>query len=268
MGDDDQRDARSVEFFEQAHDFFTGGAVEVAGRFVGEDHRRLHDRGAGDGDALALAAGKLVRAVAGAVAQTVVLERLVHADRALCGVDAGQRHRQRDVFGGGEARHEVKALENEADALAAHACLFFRRQGRDVAPLQPVGAGVRTVEQAEQVEQRRFAGTGRPHHGDVFARINAQLKLAQGMHLAVAEMENALDAGEFDQRWHGGNTEFEPQRHRDTEEAQRKKTSRKTELVLCCSLCLCVPQGDFLRGISVVNGSAVISTPPCRLRRL
>ena len=35
-------------------------AVEVAGRLVGENQGRLHDGGAGDGDALALAAGKLV----------------------------------------------------------------------------------------------------------------------------------------------------------------------------------------------------------------
>ena len=35
-----------------------GGAVEIAGRFVGQQQRRLADQGAGDGDALPFAAGE------------------------------------------------------------------------------------------------------------------------------------------------------------------------------------------------------------------
>ena len=43
---------------------------------------------------------------------------------ALARRQAGQHHRQRDVLGGRQPRHQVEALEHEADALAAHARLL------------------------------------------------------------------------------------------------------------------------------------------------
>ena len=198
--DDDQRDAAGVESFEQAHDFVAGGAVEVAGGFVGEDQRRLHDGGARDGHALALAAGQLVGAVIGAVLQPVVVQRLRNPAVALGRRDAGQHHRQGDVLRRGQPRHEVKALEHEADAGAADVRLFDAGQRGDIAAFQAVGAGGRAVEQADQVQQRRLAGARRPHHGDVLAGVDAQVEFVQRVHFAVAEQEHALDAGELDQR--------------------------------------------------------------------
>ena len=54
---------------------------------------------------------------------------------------------------GGKLRLTVlEALEDEADALAAHARLFVQRQRRDVASFQTVGAGIRVIEQAEPLE--------------------------------------------------------------------------------------------------------------------
>ena len=40
------------------HDFVAGLGVEIAGRFVGQQHRRLADQSAGDADTLLFAAGK------------------------------------------------------------------------------------------------------------------------------------------------------------------------------------------------------------------
>jgi hypothetical protein len=66
---------RCIERFEQVDHVVAGGAVEVAGRLVGQQHGGLHDGGAGDRDALPLAAGKLVGAVVGALFEAEVLER-------------------------------------------------------------------------------------------------------------------------------------------------------------------------------------------------
>ena len=118
---------------------------------------------------------------------------------ALHRIDTGQRHRQGDVFGSSESWHQMKTLEDEADAFAAYARLFFRRQGGYVAPFQVIGAGIRMVEQAEQIEQGRLARTRRPHHRDIFAGGDAQFELAQGVDFAVAEVEHAFDPGQFDQ---------------------------------------------------------------------
>ena len=49
-----------MQIADQAQDLGAGVSVEVAGRLVGEQDRRIDRQRAGDGDALALAAGELV----------------------------------------------------------------------------------------------------------------------------------------------------------------------------------------------------------------
>jgi hypothetical protein len=117
----------------------------------------LHDCRAGNRNALALPTRELIRAMTGAVLKAIVPQRVGDAFSALGRRDTRQNHRQGDVFGGGQAGYQMKTLEDEADALTAYACLFLGRKRGDVAPLEPVGAGIRTVEQAEQIEQGRLA---------------------------------------------------------------------------------------------------------------
>ena len=57
-----------VEPLEEFQDFFGAGRVEVSGVFVVEDDVGVGDDGAGDGDALFLAAGELAGEVVEAVA--------------------------------------------------------------------------------------------------------------------------------------------------------------------------------------------------------
>src|SRR6478736_3336840 len=60
VGDHHHRLAELVDrLAQQLHDVGAGLGVEVAGRLVGEDDGRFADQGAGDGDALLLAAGEL-----------------------------------------------------------------------------------------------------------------------------------------------------------------------------------------------------------------
>ncbi len=57
VSDEDDSVAFPVKLVEQRHDLDAGFGVEVAGRLVGQDDGRIIDKGAGDGDALALTAG-------------------------------------------------------------------------------------------------------------------------------------------------------------------------------------------------------------------
>src|SRR5690606_37444687 len=68
--DDEGRAETIVEIEEQPVDRVTRVAVEVARRLVCEDDARLHDEGAGERDALLLAAAQLARAVRHAVTET------------------------------------------------------------------------------------------------------------------------------------------------------------------------------------------------------
>ena len=56
MGDYDDGAAFGVDGLEEIGDFFLGLGIELAGGFVGEDDVRVVDEGAGDGNALFLAA--------------------------------------------------------------------------------------------------------------------------------------------------------------------------------------------------------------------
>src|SRR4051794_41765791 len=86
---------------EQGKDVLAGVRVEVAGRLVGEQHRRLRDQGAGDRDALLLPARELRGAVLAAAVDPDRLEQLLKplGGRLL----AGDRERQGGVLPGGPA---------------------------------------------------------------------------------------------------------------------------------------------------------------------
>ena len=101
----------------EREDLGAGPAVEVAGRFVGEDDLGPTGQGTGHGDPLLLPTGELARAMAEAALQA---DRLDHeAEPFLVRLPAGQRHRELDVLDGREGRDEVEGLEDEPDTVAA-----------------------------------------------------------------------------------------------------------------------------------------------------
>ncbi len=57
MGDHDDCLARLHQALEKLEDRLGGGRIQVAGRLVRQDQRRIVDQGAGDGHALLLPAG-------------------------------------------------------------------------------------------------------------------------------------------------------------------------------------------------------------------
>ena len=66
----------SASCCEQRHDFRAGFGIEISRRLVREQDGRLVHQRAGDGDALALAAGKFVGLVMNAVGQADVAPAL------------------------------------------------------------------------------------------------------------------------------------------------------------------------------------------------
>lgn len=60
MSDQDDGMARFIEALEDGHDLDAGLGIQIAGRLVGKDDFRAVDQGAGNSDALLLAAGDLI----------------------------------------------------------------------------------------------------------------------------------------------------------------------------------------------------------------
>ena len=95
-----------------------GLGVEVARRLVREDQLRLADERPRDRDALLLAAGEHRRGVARAMPQPHIIQGGERSTARLTVVDPAQQQRHRDVLLGGEARHQVEALKDEAELHA------------------------------------------------------------------------------------------------------------------------------------------------------
>ena len=161
VGDDHDRAALGVQLAQQLHHRAAGPGVEVAGRFVGQHDRGSVDDGAGDRDALALAAGHL----AGHVRQA-----LPEADTTEClggGVaSVGQRLAAVEQTVGDvvDARHPVEEeerLEHEADQVRTHSGQLAVAHRRRVDAGDADDAARRPIERADDVQQGRLARAGR-----------------------------------------------------------------------------------------------------------
>ena len=182
------RVAGAVQAIEERHDLDAGFRVEIPGRLVGQENRRIVDQSPGDGDALSLTAGQLVRAVVHARAQFDLVERSLGALDTVSLGDAGIDQRQLDVVQRGRARQQVEGLEDETDLLVADARQLVVVHLADLFAVEEVGALRGRVEAANQVHQRRLARARRPHDGDVFAAVDQDGHAAQGVNLLVAHL--------------------------------------------------------------------------------
>ena len=127
----DRRLAGAVDVEQQIDDRVPGRAVEVAGRLVGQQDRRVVGERARDRHALLLAARELRRIVmargraarprpAGVVARAAGVRH------------AGNLHRHEHVLERGQRRQQVEELEDEPDARAAQPGQRVLVERRDV----------------------------------------------------------------------------------------------------------------------------------------
>ena len=124
-------------------------AIEIAGRLVGEDQRRIVGQRARDRNALLLAARELRRIVMAAIVQPDFVEQRLRARRRIA--PAGDLHRHLDVFDRGQRRHEMKELEDEADLLAAQPRQRVFIQPRDFLAADRDRAARRRIQTGDQI---------------------------------------------------------------------------------------------------------------------
>ena len=173
----------------------TAARVEVAGRLVGEHEVGRGRERAGDRDALLLAAGELVRAVAQPVGEPEGLDEPVDAGalerRRPAAVEV---ERQQDVADRVERRHEVERLEDEPDAAAAQDRELEVGEAGDVGVADPRAAGGRGIQPGHDVHERRLARPGRAHDRGELAATDADAHAVERAHLASA---GAVGLGEL-----------------------------------------------------------------------
>lgn len=158
MGGHESRDLFAADDrTQQFHHGVPGFRVQLAGRLVGDEDRGAVGQGAGDGDALALPARQLARALRGLVREPHERQQQFDALPPLARVRPSQPQRHAHIFGSREDGNESERLEDEADALPAQ-----REEGvlTLVPQMQPVdgdASAVRLVQTTDDVEQGGLA---------------------------------------------------------------------------------------------------------------
>jgi len=179
VGHEQNGGAELVDLLEQVHHLACHERVEVAGRLVGEQERRVAGDGARDRDALLLAAGELRGHVLHARGEAHQLERAVDAlapvGAAQPPVAQGHVHVVLDI----QVRDQVEALEDETDAFVAQARTRVIGEVADIAAIEHVAAGLKALQQAGDIEEGGLAGARRPGHGDELPRADLEGEVAQ-----------------------------------------------------------------------------------------
>jgi len=85
----------------------------------------------------------------------------------------------------GEVVEQVIALKHEADVLLVQLGSLFRIEPVDRLVHEVVLTRPRAVVHAEDVEERRLAGAGRPHDRDEFAFLDVDVHAAE--HVSAAD---------------------------------------------------------------------------------
>ncbi|MCY1444794.1 hypothetical protein D9M71_612800 [compost metagenome] len=179
MGDHDDGGAGGVDLFQQFHHPTGHLAVQVAGRFVGQQQARAAGQGAGDGGALLLAAGQFGGVMLHARAQAHLAQRTFDALLALAGRHAAVAQRHVDVVEQVQVGDQVEALEDETDLLVAQAAAGVVAQLAHVLPIEHVGAAGEGFQQAGDIEEGGLARAGRAADRDVVALAHMQVQRTQ-----------------------------------------------------------------------------------------
>ena len=169
-----------VEAVEDAHHLGAHFTVEVARGFVGEYYLRLAHNGTRYGHALALAARQLRGKVTYAVAHLQAVEHLLHALAALTGAEALAVN-QRQLYVGRhiERGYEVEALEHEAEVGVAEMRQFAVAQTVALVAEYRHAAFCGLVEQADDIEERRFSAAAGAHYAQKLTGIHLEIEILQ-----------------------------------------------------------------------------------------
>ncbi|MDK9695114.1 MAG: hypothetical protein OEL76_01840 [Siculibacillus sp.] len=175
VGDVDHRDAELLlQLTDLEAHLLAQVGVEVVERLVEEEERRLGDQGAGECDALLLAAGELRGHARLEPREADLTDRPPRPPIAFIGAGAGDLERVGDVVGDAHVRPHRIVLEDHAEpaAVGGHVGPVARHQ----AVADPDRPGVGSLEPGEEPHQHRLAASRRSEQREALARLHRQIQ--------------------------------------------------------------------------------------------
>ena len=182
MGHEDGGDWRLLPDLDQLHLHVVAQArVEIRQGLVQQQHARLVDQRAREGDALLLPARELARIAVADRRQAHEIERARDTSVALGRVIAAPHlHRKGEIVLHRHMRKQRVGLEHQPDVA------FLRRRAAHIGIADQHAAARRHVEAGDQPQQRCLAAAGRTHQRDEAAVRDGQIDAFQRLDLAEA----------------------------------------------------------------------------------
>ncbi|MCY1425180.1 hypothetical protein D9M71_409630 [compost metagenome] len=164
--------------------------IERRQRLVKQQQARPGDQRAGQGHALALAAGQLVRVALGKLLQLHQCQHLGGALAAVLAADLLHAQAEGDVLLHGHVGEQRIALEHHADSA------FLRAERYQVVAVQEDLAAVDRGQPGNATQQGGFTATGRAEQGDEFAAFNLAVDVAEhgGIGIRLLQVFDADEA--------------------------------------------------------------------------
>ena len=157
VGDQNDGVAFSAQLIEQIHHLGAAATVERARGFIRQDHLAAVHQRPGDADPLLLPAGELGGSVAHPVAQSEPREQRLGADTPRAAGHARIDSRNLDIIKGGQVRHQVIALEDEAEMFPPQSRQLVGVEGGHVPAGDAIGPPRRPIQAAQNIHQGRLA---------------------------------------------------------------------------------------------------------------
>ena len=178
-----------TEFFaqteEQSMNFLLGGAVQVAGRLVGQQHGGPVHQRTGDCHPLLLAARELRWLVGEPFGQSHHGEQLPGRLTGFLFAPTRYQGRYHYILLGSEFRKQVVGLEDETQLPAAKGRELFLRHSQHRRPVYFQTARVRSHQGAQYLQQCGFTRPGSTHDGYYLALRGLEIHTVE--HLQSAE---------------------------------------------------------------------------------
>jgi len=188
--------ALDVALEHQLDDFGAGRLVEIAGRLVGDEDRRIGHQRTRECDALLLTAGQLCRIVVAALRKADCRELTRGALLRIGCADELKRHS--DILERRHGGNEVERLKHNADIAAAKPSqrILIERTERLIRHHDRAGVG--SFEAGHDHQQGRFPRAGRANHANRLAPPYIELDVFENMDTRGAPTERQIDARKRD----------------------------------------------------------------------
>ena len=200
MRDDDSGDAETaIDILDKSEDGIRGAGVESRSRFIAEQDLGIRSKGAGNGNALFLTAGKLRRVRLGAIGQPDQLQKFGGTLAGFYLGSADKLQRKADIFHGSSLHEQVELLKNHAHGATGFTKFLVAKATEIAAFEQNLTAGG-ALKHIDTAHERRLARAAPADNTVNITLIYIKIYPLKGIYFRIFALEFLFQIADSDNR--------------------------------------------------------------------